>query len=433
MNYESAVEYIYSRRKFAKSNGLERMKALLEELGNPQKKLKFVHVVGTNGKGSVSTMISSVTTCAGYKTGLFTSPFVTTFRERIQIDKKYIDIDEFCSITQTVKSKIEKIEKNGLSPTFFETVLAVALCCFEKNGCELVVLEAGIGGKDDSTNIIPAPLVSAITSISLDHTEVLGDTVEKIAVSKCGIIKKGSTVVSFPKVNGGLDFVPQSKEAAAVIEQKCREAGCNLIFPDANAVSHISRSISGTSFMFDGMQIKTGFTGDHQIANALVSFCAVNALRNSGFSITDEKMKQGFSQAFIPARMEVIESERPVIIDGGHNEGCMQALAKMIKMHLPQKEITAVLGFMKDKDSLSSLKIIAPLCKNIVFTLADKARGETPENLAKEAQGLCDNIYIESDISRSYEKAKQLCSENGAIICAGSFYLVSEIRKLEKE
>lgn len=429
-DYESAIEYIYSRRKFAKSNGLERMEALLAELGNPQTKLKFVHVVGTNGKGSVSTMISSAVTSAGYKTGLFTSPFVTEFRERIQIDKKYIDKAEFCRITQKVKEKIEIIEKQGLSPTFFETVLAVALCFFAESGCELAVLEAGIGGKDDSTNIIPPPLVSVITSISLDHTEVLGKTIEEIAASKCGIIKKGSTIVSFPKENAGLDFVSQTKQAAGIIEERCRQTGCRLIFPDVSKVHGITQTLYGTDFTFDEKQYHIGFTGDHQIANALVSICAINSLAESGFSMSDEQIRQGLSEAFIPARMEIIGSDRLTIIDGGHNEGCMAALAKMIKKHLPNKKITAVLGFMQDKDNASSLKIIAPLCENIVFTLADKARGETPESLAKKAVGHCDSIYTESDIARAYEKAKTLCKEDDVLVCAGSFYMVSEIRRL---
>ncbi|MGN1418536.1 MAG: bifunctional folylpolyglutamate synthase/dihydrofolate synthase, partial [Acutalibacteraceae bacterium] len=275
MNYEEAVGYIYSRQKFAKSSSLERIDALLEKLGSPHKKLRFVHVVGTNGKGSVSKAVSSICTEAGIKTGLFTSPFVTEFRERIQIDGEYIPKENFADIVLLVKEKIEEIKKDGFYPTFFETVLACALYYFEKCGCALAVLEAGIGGKDDSTNIISSPDAVVLTSVSFDHTEVLGNTLSEIATAKCGVIKSGCAVISFPKENAGFDFVPQQSEVCTVIESVCKGKNCPLIYPDMHLLKNVSRSIYGSDFEFLGEKYHIPLIGDHQLANAMCALaCA---------------------------------------------------------------------------------------------------------------------------------------------------------------
>ncbi|MGN0468659.1 MAG: bifunctional folylpolyglutamate synthase/dihydrofolate synthase [Acutalibacteraceae bacterium] len=429
MNYEEAVSYIYSRQKFAKSSFLERIDALLEKLGSPHKKLRFVHVVGTNGKGSVSKAVSSISTEAGIKTGLFTSPFVTEFRERIQIDGEYIPKETFADIVLLVKEKIEEIEKDGFYPTFFETVLACALYYFYKCGCGLAVLEAGIGGKDDSTNIIPTPEAVVFTSVSFDHTEVLGNTLSEIAKAKCGVIKNGCEVISFPKENAGFDFVPQQTEVCSIIESVCKEKNCPLVYPDMSLLKNVSRSIEGTDFELSGEKYHIPLIGDHQLANAMCALACARILQKKGFTISDADIKSGLEKAFMPARMEIISKNPLVIIDGGHNAGCMTALSKMIQNHLKGKRITAVLAFMKDKDHKTAIDIIAPLCDSIVFTLAENGRGEDPQTLMEEANTLCKNVFCTENCEEAFEKAKELCSHNGAIICAGSFYLVSQIRK----
>lgn len=429
MTYENALEFIYSRRKYAKSNSLERIEALLSKLGNPQNKMEFVHIVGTNGKGSVSTMIASALCESGYKTGLFTSPFVTTFCERIQLDMKYIEKDAFSKTVETVKRACEEIEKDGFCPTFFESVLACALLYYAQSGCQVAVLEAGIGGRDDSTNIIPPPLAVVITSVSFDHVEVLGNTLEEIAASKCGVIKENCPVISFPKENNGLDFVSQKSSVCGVIEKVCKEKHSELIYPNISAVSNISSSLKGNAFTFNKTQYFTRLCGKHQIANAMTAISTLNVLSQKLDKISSQSIVNGIKKTFLPARMETVSENPLVLLDGGHNEGCMKALAKAIKEHLGEKKITAVLAFMKDKDYASSLKIIAPLCDSIVFTLADSQRGEKPQEIAKHAKGLCEKIYTNENISLAFEKAKEICDKDGAIICAGSFYCVSEIRK----
>ncbi|MCM1543731.1 MAG: bifunctional folylpolyglutamate synthase/dihydrofolate synthase [Ruminococcus sp.] len=432
MNYDSALDYVYSRRKFAKSSGFERILALLERFSNPQQRLKFVHVVGTNGKGSVSTELSFITRKAGLKTGLFTSPFVTEFRERIQVDGEYIDKQVFAGIIDEIKAVSDELERQGITPTFFETVLAAALIHFERTGCDIVVLEAGLGGRTDSTNIIPAPLVTVITSISLDHTDVLGSTVGEIAKEKCGVIKNGSVVVSYPTENGGFDFVAQSVEADSVIEAVCTEKGCNHVKPDMSLVSKLNESIDGIDFSFAGLRLKTKFTGDHQLANAAVAVCAAKELIKKGFGVTESDIISGIADAFLPARMEVLSRSPLIIIDGGHNIGCMTALSKMLRSNLNGKKITAVLGFMQDKDYETAIEIIAPLCKTIVCTLADEHRGEQPETLAEIAKKSCDDVSCRMSKADAFELALSKTEKDDVLICAGSFYLVSEIRQMMK-
>lgn len=427
MDYNKALDYVYSRRKFAKSNSLERIEALLDALGNPQKKFKTVHVVGTNGKGSVSTFVYYALKQVGVKTGLFTSPFVTEFCERIQADGKYISHSDFAKITTLIKEKSDKLEQKGITPTFFETVFAAAALYFANIGCEYAVIEAGIGGRDDSTNILPAPEVCVFTSISLDHTDVLGSTVKEIAKAKSGVIKKGSAVVSFPKENAGLDFIPQNEDACGVIESVCKEKKCELIFPDMEKLRIISCDIHCSKFEYLGKSYLINFCADHQIANAVCAVSVLNALKKRGVPISDEDIAAGLSKAFIPARMETVSENPLIILDGGHNEGCMKALGKMCDKFLKDKKITALLGFMKDKDYKTAIKIIEPHCENIVFTLCDSHRGESPEVLSKCAEE-CLGIYCESDIKKAFQKAKKMAGD-GVLICAGSFYHVSQIRK----
>lgn len=432
MTYEEALDFVYSRRKYAKSSGHERIKALLEKLGRPQDSLEFVHVVGTNGKGSVSCAVCCILTRAKIKTGLFTSPFVVDFRERIRIGESYISKDDFCRISQIVKEKSKELESQQLYPTFFETVLATALFFFKESGCKVAVLEAGIGGKDDSTNIIDSALATIIMSVSLDHTEVLGNTLCEIAKSKAGAIKSGCPVVSFPKENGTLDFVAQQEEVCSVLESVCLEKGSTLCFPDMKKVKNVVETLGGTSFDYDGESYKIKLLGDHQVANAVCAVECCKILKEQGFEVSQSDIQNGLFDLFMPARTQVVFSNPLLILDGGHNPGCMQALKKTVLRHLKGKKITALLAFMKDKDYRSCLEIIAPLCQNIVFTLADNGpRAERPEELKKASNGLCSNVFCVESQEEALEKARGLCANDDcALICAGSFYLVSKIKNI---
>lgn len=430
MTYTQAIDYIMSRRKFQKSNGHERIERLLELLGNPHKKLKFIHVVGTNGKGSVSTAMSYILKDAGYKAGLFTSPYIVEFGERIQINNTYISHEDIADLTCLIKEKTDLMESEDLYPTVFEVTTALALLYFAKEECDIVILEAGIGGEHDSTNVIPSPLECIFMSISLDHTEMLGATVSEIAKEKSGIIKKGSAVISYPDTDKDFGYIPQSKEAVDVIESKCKTIGCELILPDINKLEVISSDIFGSEFIFENQKITTRLCGVHQIANMTTAVTAMKKLRDFGFVISNENIAKGIYNFTIPGRMEVISQTPLIILDGGHNEGCLKALSAMAEKYLADKKITLLMSFMKDKDYTSALSIIAPLADNIVFTLTDPIRGETPDVLAEVAKKYCKNIFTTEDPAVAYSKALSLTDKNYALIVTGSFYLVSDIRNM---
>lgn len=429
MTFNEATEYIYSFRKMQKSSSHERIENLLSLFGNPHKKLRFIHVAGTNGKGSFSGAMSSIMSAAGYRTGLFTSPFVISFGERIQIDGQYISEESLCEITAEIKEKVEKLPEK-MKPTVFEFITLIAFIYYEREKCDMVVLEAGIGGEHDSTNVIPSSVASVIMSVSLDHTEMLGDTVKKIAEEKSGIIKKGGITVSYPPDRGERYFTGQNEEALKVIKDRAEKEGSVFFSPDINALSLIKSDINGTEFTYKHLKLRTSLQGNHQIANMItVAECAL-ALKERGERITDEDIERGIASFTVPCRMEKVSEKPLIILDGGHNEGCMLALRSMAEKHLSGKKTTLLMASMKDKDYRRSLEIILPLCENAVFTCTDKARGERAETLAECGKDFCNNVYYCDTAEEGYKKALSLTGENDALLCCGSFYLVSDIRKI---
>jgi dihydrofolate synthase/folylpolyglutamate synthase len=325
------------------------------------------------------------------------------------------------------------MEAEELYPTVFEVTTALALLYFAKENCDIVILEAGIGGEHDSTNVIPAPLECVFMSISYDHTEMLGDTIEKIAEEKSGIIKSGTTVISYPDSGESFGFTPQTKEAVNVIRSKCLKAGCELTLPDTEKLQVIRSDIGGSEFIYDSLRVTTRLCGSHQIANMITAITAMKLLRSSGFDISDENIRNGIYNFAIPGRMEVVSQKPLIILDGGHNEGCIRSLKAMADSYLRNKKITLLMSFMKDKDYTAALSVIAPLAENIVFTFTDPIRGESPDILAQKAEPYCKNVSSYEDPAVSYSKALSLTDDDGVLIVTGSFYLVSEIRsKLKK-
>lgn len=431
MNYNEAIDFIMSHRKFQKTGGHERIEYLLELLGAPHKKLSFVHIVGTNGKGSTSTALSCILKEAGYKTGLFTSPYVVEFGERIQVDGKYIPKEDIAEICELIKEKIKLMENEDMHPTVFEVTTVLAMVYFEREKCDIVFLEAGIGGKHDSTNIIPPPLASVFTAISLDHTEMLGDTTEKIAEEKSGIIKKGTTVVSYPlncEVHG---FNPQDKKAAEVIKKASCEMGCPFVSPDCTKAEIIEDSISGLHFSYENLEIKTKMVGTFQVGNLLTAIETVKVLREKGFTISDEAIEKGIYSFTIPARTEKISGKPLVILDGGHNEASVAVLTDTVKKYLKDKKVTFLLSFMKDKDYLTCIKNLALVSDTMVFTNVDKIRGEKSEVIASVAEEYCSKVLFCDDAEQAYKMALEATEKDGALIVAGSFYLAAFVRGLQ--
>ena len=427
MTYDEALDFIYSRRKFQKSSGHERIRRLLELSDNPHKKLHFIHVVGTNGKGSVSTALSCILQDAGYTVGLFTSPFVIEFGERIKVNGEFIPKSAVASITSMLKENILLMEKEELFPTVFEVTTALAMVYFYEMNCDAVILEAGIGGKRDSTNVIGTPSLAVITSVSLDHTDVLGETVGEIAKEKCGIIKGGCPVVAYPFENAGLPFTAQNEEAARVIEAECKEKGSPLFVPDADKIRLLKSGAEGNELYFDSLHLKTGMCGQFQIANIVTAAKAARVLGERSFMISDENIENGIRSFFIPGRFECVSENPLVILDAGHNEGAMKEIAATLSAS--KKKAVAICAFMKDKDYLPALKLLSACCEEIVFTQVDPIRGEDPRILCQKAKNYFENVSFFTAADEAYKAAYGKIPKDGALIVCGSFYLVSDIRK----
>ena len=413
MNYEDSVKYIHSLLKFGMNLGLRRISALLNELGNPQEKLEFVHVAGTNGKGTTSTMLSSILCAAGKKTGLFTSPYVFDFCERIQINNKNIPHDDLSLVVEKVKNACDRLSAKGTEPTEFEAITAAAMLYFYEQKCDAVVLEVGLGGRYDSTNIIPCPKAAVITSISLDHTKILGDTVEKIAAEKCGIIKNGGTVITTSE---------QNEKALSVIKDTVKEKNGRLLIGDVSAAEILSEDIFGTEISYNGLTVKIPLVGRHQVENTVGVITAARAL-----GISDEFIKKGIESTVIHARMEIISRSPVIMLDGGHNPECAAALENVLVRFAGDKNITVLIGMMADKHTKDYLAAILPHCKTAVFTKPSNPRAEDENVLLREGKCFCRDVVSVKDPKDAYKKAESLVKNGDMLLVCGSFYLLSDI------
>ncbi len=395
MNYNETLNYIHSLGNFSKPPTLERINAVLEKLGNPQNDFKAIHIAGTNGKGSVSAMLHSALKSAGYKTGLYISPFIIDFCERIQINGEFIPRDSLCEFAQKViNTKIELTE--------FEFITAVAFLYFSAQKCDIAVIETGLGGRLDATNSLPNPLVNVITKIGLDHTAVLGDSIEKITKEKCGIIKD-CPVITTP-------YQPQ--KALEIIGEY------NPIIPDITELKVIKSDIFGNEFSYKGEIYKTTLSGEYQIENALV---VIETLKTLG--IMDEIIKQGIEKTFFPARMEVISQKPIVVLDGAHNiDGATVLAREMAKF---DGKITAIIGMMADKDCDEVLAKTLRFCKKaVVVEVEGMPRSLKAEELKQTAQKYC-----ETEIAQNYQEAIEKAKGEDVIFIFGSLYLASAMRE----
>lgn len=412
MTYNESVDYIHSLLTFGIKPGLERISMLLELLGNPQEKVKTVHIAGTNGKGSTSTMIAAMLSSSGYNTGLFTSPYVIDFRERIQINGKLISKETFAECTERVREKIEELNKKNIIITEFEAITASAFLCFAREKCDYVVVEVGLGGRFDATNVIKKPTAVVITSISLDHVSILGDTVEKIAFEKCGIIKENTTVITSSN---------QSFEALQVIQRTCDERKCKLIVTNPKNAEIINDTIFGTEFVYENLSFKMKLTGNHQIENAVNAIEVAKELGLDG-----NVAVRGIEKTKMIARMEIIGENPLVIRDGGHNEGCADALYNfLVKYNV--KNINMLIGLMADKDVEGYVSKIAPLCKSVVAVTPSNPRAMESEKLKKIAENYCENVKSINNSKEGYKYILSNTEDDETVLVCGSFYMMSDI------
>lgn len=419
MTFDEAIKKIDSLLVFGMKPGLERIEHLLNLMGNPQDKLKFVHVAGTNGKGSVCNMLAGILSESGYKTGLFTSPHITGFGERMQINFNKISEAEVIEEVERLFPYVEELSSSGEVITEFEFVTAIAFDWFLKNKCDIVVLETGLGGRFDATNVIKTPLCSVITSISLDHTGILGDTLEKIAFEKCGIIKDG----------GATAFAFQEEEVNNTVVGAAAERGNVLYSPCSLPV--LSSDITGTEVEYGEINIKIPLVGKHQVRNTALVLSAAEALRKRGLTVSNASLKRGIERTKMPARFELVSQNPTVILDGAHNPGGLSALADAIDTYLGEKKVICVMGMLKDKDCKNAIAHLkGKIHRLITTTVAESPRRQTAQELADTAGAYFDNIIVEEDALQAMNKALNIAkeTENCAVLLCGSLYLASQVR-----
>lgn len=420
MDYTATLERIHSLNKFGSRPGLERVKMLLELMGNPQDSLEFVHVVGTNGKGSVSAMVSSVLRCAGYKTGLFISPYITDFCERMQISNNYISRDYLCDIAQYVFGFVDELNARDIIITEFEFVMCVAFEYFKREACDVVVLEAGLGGLLDCTNVIKSPLCCVITPIGLDHTDILGDTVEKIAQQKCGVIKSGTRCVSAQQTSG----------AQAVIRETCEKLSVPLSLAHRDNLKSVQSTLEGSSFEYKGKTFMISLVGEHQVDNAATAIEVLEALVAEGFDKIDEdSLRRGLKSAQNPARFEVLGNRPTVILDGAHNPDGMQSLASSVGKYLSDRRGVLIIGMLSDKDSKSSLEYIDGMFEKVYTVPIDNPRALTSSQMAEIARRHFAEVKACDSIKEAFDSAYEDVVHGGGFLCVcGSLYLAGELR-----
>ncbi len=417
MTPTEAVERIHQCAWVGQTPGLARIGQLLDALGRPQENLKFVHIAGTNGKGSTAAMTASILTQAGLRTGLYTSPHLWQFQERFQIDGVPMDEGTLVEIAGLV---LDMAERLPIRPTEFELMTAMGMVYFAREGCDIVVLEVGLGGRLDSTNIIPPPEVAAITNIGLEHTQLLGDTVGKIAGEKAGIIKPGSEVVLYH----------QSREAETVVEAACLGAGNRLTVTDPGALEVLSAGLEGSVFRYRGDgPYRLALLGEYQLRNALTALEIVRALQRRGWAISAQAVEAGLAQARWPGRMELARRRPDVMVDGGHNPQCMAALAQALKELYPGKKLIFVTGMLADKDYRGMLGDLLPLAKRVIAVTPDSPRALPGEELARLVREAGVEATVCPSISDGTDTAlAEAGAEDGICVC-GSLYLVGEVRR----
>lgn len=426
MNYQEALSYINDKDKFGSRLGLSSIGKLLELLGNPHIGLNYLHVAGTNGKGSTSSYLSHCLQSAGYKVGLYTSPFLERFNERIQINGVDIPDDTLARITSLVKTGADTMVEQGIEhPTTFEILTAIAFLYYKEEETDYVVLEVGLGGRYDSTNIIQSSLVSVITTLDYDHIAELGDTLGKIAYQKAGIIKENGLVVSYP----------QAEEAMEVIKQVALDKNANLYFsPNDNVViSEENEFGSIFDYTFENHKLKDlkiSMIGEYQIFNASLAVTTLLVLRDKGLlEISDEQIRLGLNKTRWNGRLEVLKRNPTFLIDGAHNVQGINQLAKALKLFDYDKLILGI-GILKDKDVNHMVEQLAPMADIIVVTEVKMPRKLDAIELAKEIGKYNKNVYIEKEVKDAVHKAIELAEDRDLIVFGGSLYLIGEVRTI---
>lgn len=424
-SYENALAYIASRERFGSKLGLEQIRNLLNRLGNPQKQLKYIHVAGTNGKGSTTAMISCALTNAGYRTGMYISPSVDQFSERIQIDMVPAEDAVIAEAIFDVKAAADAMEAAGEGiATEFEVVTAAAFLIYHRANCDFVVLETGLGGRYDATNIIDQPLISVIVSVSYDHMAVLGNTLTAITTEKCGIIKNGCPVVTYAE---------QPSEVLDTIRAACAEQGSRLVVPDLQAFSLTELDLDGARFVYQGQTYATSMPGLHFAKNALTAIEVLRLLNEAGYSVPADAVASGIAVHSMTARMEKINDTPCILMDGAHNPDGVEKLCQTIDTVLTGRRLITVMGMFRDKDYAVCIPEIARRSQVFIATTPPSHRALPARETAKIASGLAPLVCIAQRPKMALLSAIRFAKPEDVILCCGSLSFLGDCKRYLKE
>ena len=415
MTATEAIAYIESISWKGSIPGLERTQELLRRMGDPQKQLRYVHIAGTNGKGSTASMTASILRKAGYKTGLYTSPHIYRFHERIQVNGQDISDEDLAAITEYVQPLAKAMEDH---PTEFELVFCIAIEYFRRAGCDIVVLEVGMGGAMDATNTIDTPEVAVITNIGLDHTGFLGDTVEQIATEKCGIFKPGGSAVVYRSTPG----------VEAVFEQTAAAQNVQLKKADFDSLVSVSHSLEGQVFHCGNRKdLQLPLLGAHQLHNASVVLSIADTLIEKGWKISEQHIREGLRDVSWPGRFHIVKKDPLFIVDGGHNPQCLESLVQNIVDYLPGKQIVALTGVLADKDYGQMYKPVMPYISQFVCITPPNDRKLEAAELASHLRNAGAKATACDSIAQGVQTAQQLAGTDGVVLCFGSLYSIGTI------
>lgn len=426
MTFNEAMDYINSVSKKGSVLGLDTTRELLRRIGNPQDKLKFVHIAGTNGKGSVLALVSTVLSTAGLRTGRYVSPVIYCYNEKIQINGENISNEAVTALVEVVKEAADAMVTDGFEqPTVFELETAMAFLYFLNEACDIVVLETGMGGRDDSTNVIPAPVCAVLTSISLDHVGILGNNIEEIAQCKAGIIKNGSKVVLYK----------QSEQVEDIVKDVCQEKKCELTITKPKEVNRILNNLNGQIFDYgDLKELQISLLGKHQINNAITALEVIFALQRSGYEISEDAIRQGFRITRWPGRFEIVNSRPLIIMDGAHNPDGARTFVKAVDDYLDGYIRIFVMGVLRDKDYREIISLTNDRASVIITVDPDNARALSDVELKDAINEIKTRDIpvlsagrIEAGIELATQLAIQLNHEKTAIVVFGSLSFLGDL------
>ncbi len=428
MNYRETMDYIKNTAKFGSNYGLARTEKILELLGNPEKKIKCIHVAGTNGKGSTAIMITKILREAGYNVGMYTSPFLEQFEERIQINGENILKEELALVVTKLSKVVDKVEKLGYEhPTEFEIITCAAFLYFYEKNIDFVVLEVGLGGRLDSTNVID-PLLCVIASISYDHMNILGNTLKEIASEKAGIIKKNKSVILYP----------QEDESEEVIEEIARANNALLIKVDENSARFIEvRNISSKLYQHieirtknDSYDITLSLLGQHQLLNCSTAIHCIEELIHLGVKVEKKDIIAALKSVEWKGRLEVLENAPLVVIDGAHNRDGIKKLSESIGTYFKYKKLVLILGILADKEVEKMVEVISKRAERIITVTPHSNRAELSKDLEIVVKKYNPNCESVDEYKEAFLKAKQYCNKDDLLLVAGSLYMIGDMRKI---